>query len=90
MYLMTPTGLPCDAVRVDTATGAIDCDVLDYHMRPEAVETWFYMYRLTGEQKYKDWAWKFYLVFQFLFMLELSLIISRLKITPRRKMATLA
>lgn len=60
MYRMTPTGLPCDAVRVNTQGGSIECDVLEYHMRPEAVETWFYMYRLTGEEIYKEWAWRFF------------------------------
>lgn len=34
MYKMNPTGLPCDAVRVDTNTGDVDCDVYEYHMRP--------------------------------------------------------
>ncbi|KAK9828189.1 hypothetical protein WJX74_002358 [Apatococcus lobatus] len=25
--------------------------------RPEAVEGWFYLWRQTGNQKYRDWAW---------------------------------
>ena len=29
-----------------------------YILRPEAVETYFYMWRLTKQQKYRDWAWE--------------------------------
>ena len=25
--------------------------------RPEAVEGWFYLWRHTGNQMYRDWAW---------------------------------
>eukprot|EP00037_Helgoeca_nana_P030823 m.385405 g.385405 ORF g.385405 m.385405 type:complete len:757 (+) comp28275_c2_seq7:40-2310(+) len=28
-----------------------------YILRPETVESYFYMWRLTKEQKYRDWAW---------------------------------
>ena len=28
-----------------------------YILRPEVVETYFVMWRLTHEQKYRDWAW---------------------------------
>lgn len=33
-----------------------------YILRPEVVETYFYMWRLTKEQKYRDWAWEAVLV----------------------------
>ncbi|KAJ1674526.1 hypothetical protein EV182_003103 [Spiromyces aspiralis] len=29
-----------------------------YYMRPEVIESIFYMYRITGDNKYRDWAWK--------------------------------
>jgi len=29
-------------------------------LRPEAVECWFYLYRVTGDQKYRDWGWEFF------------------------------
>ncbi|KAI9720223.1 MAG: hypothetical protein M1812_003041 [Candelaria pacifica] len=32
-----------------------------YHLRPEYVESLFYAWRITGEQKYRDWAWDAYL-----------------------------
>lgn len=28
-----------------------------YILRPEVVETYFVMWRMTGDQKYRDWAW---------------------------------
>ena len=28
-----------------------------YILRPEVVETYFVMWRLTHDQKYRDWAW---------------------------------
>eukprot|EP00299_Pterocystis_sp_00344_P018252 c9119_g1_i1.p2 GENE.c9119_g1_i1~~c9119_g1_i1.p2 ORF type:complete len:233 (+),score=43.54 c9119_g1_i1:1030-1728(+) len=32
----------------------------EYILRPETVETLFYMYRLTGETKYQDWGWEIF------------------------------
>jgi mannosyl-oligosaccharide alpha-1,2-mannosidase len=29
-----------------------------YILRPETIESYFYMWRLTKEQKYRDWAWE--------------------------------
>jgi len=29
-----------------------------YILRPETVESIFYMYRLTKDEKYRDWAWE--------------------------------
>ncbi|KAI3387012.1 hypothetical protein SNEBB_004817 [Seison nebaliae] len=29
-----------------------------YMLRPEVVESYFYLWRLTGEQKYRDWGWE--------------------------------
>lgn len=29
-----------------------------YILRPEVLETHFYMYRLTKQQKYRDWGWE--------------------------------
>ena len=29
-----------------------------YILRPEVVETYFYMWRFTKEQKYRDWGWE--------------------------------
>jgi mannosyl-oligosaccharide alpha-1,2-mannosidase len=29
-----------------------------YILRPEVIESYFYMYRLTKDQKYRDWGWE--------------------------------
>ncbi|KAH6652245.1 glycoside hydrolase family 47 protein [Truncatella angustata] len=29
----------------------------DYQLRPEAIESWYYAYRATGDTMYQDWAW---------------------------------
>lgn len=29
-----------------------------YILRPETVESFFYMWRITGEQQYQEWGWK--------------------------------
>jgi mannosyl-oligosaccharide alpha-1,2-mannosidase len=37
--------------------GAVDAQ---YHLRPEAIESVFYMYRLTGDTKWQDTAWEMF------------------------------
>ena len=29
-----------------------------YFLRPEVIESYFYLYRLTGDNKYRDWGWE--------------------------------
>ena len=29
-----------------------------YLLRPETVETYFYLWRLTKDQRYRDWGWE--------------------------------
>ena len=29
-----------------------------YLLRPETVETYFYLWRLTHDQRYRDWGWE--------------------------------
>lgn len=29
-----------------------------YFLRPEVVESWFVLYRVTGNKKYREWSWK--------------------------------
>jgi len=33
-------------------------------LRPEAVESLFYMWRVTGEPKYREWGWRMFQAFQ--------------------------
>lgn len=28
-----------------------------YVLRPEVVEGWFFLWRVTGDQKYREWCW---------------------------------
>lgn len=35
-----------------------------YILRPETVESYFYMYRLTKDEKYREWAWDFVLALE--------------------------
>ncbi|KAJ1551173.1 hypothetical protein HK096_002731 [Nowakowskiella sp. JEL0078] len=32
--------------------------VAEYHLRPEVIESIFYMWRYTHDQKYRDWGWQ--------------------------------
>jgi len=59
MYKLSPMGLsPESASLVNDQTGQIAPATTYYILRPEAVETFFYMWRLTKDQKYRDWAWE--------------------------------
>ncbi|KAF3923020.1 hypothetical protein ABW20_dc0103986 [Dactylellina cionopaga] len=31
---------------------------LNYNLRPEVVESYFYGWRITGQEKYRKWAWE--------------------------------
>ncbi len=33
-------------------------------LRPETVESLFYMWRVTGEPKYREWGWQIFQAFQ--------------------------
>lgn len=33
-------------------------------LRPETVESLFYMYRITGDKIYREWGWQIYLAFE--------------------------
>jgi mannosyl-oligosaccharide alpha-1,2-mannosidase len=35
-----------------------------YRLRPEYVESLFYAYRITGEERYRDWAWQAFVAMQ--------------------------
>ena len=34
--------------------------VADLHFRPETIESLFIAFRLTGDQRYRDWAWSIF------------------------------
>uniref|UniRef100_A0A3B5LHA2 alpha-1,2-Mannosidase n=1 Tax=Xiphophorus couchianus TaxID=32473 RepID=A0A3B5LHA2_9TELE len=65
MYVQMETGLSPEIVHFNMHQGSIrDIDVkafqLNRHnlLRPETVESLFYLYRFTKDRKYQDWGWK--------------------------------
>lgn len=58
-YIRTPTHLGPESFRFDSGEEARQSRPQDayYILRPEVVESYFYMWRYTKEQKYRDWAW---------------------------------
>ncbi|XP_038623920.1 endoplasmic reticulum mannosyl-oligosaccharide 1,2-alpha-mannosidase isoform X2 [Tachyglossus aculeatus] len=64
MYRQVETGLSPEIVHFNThpQNGHRDVEVkpADRHnlLRPETVESLFYLYRLTGDKKYQDWGWE--------------------------------
>ncbi|XP_075041487.1 endoplasmic reticulum mannosyl-oligosaccharide 1,2-alpha-mannosidase-like [Mixophyes fleayi] len=64
MYKQMETGLSPEISHffLHAAKGSKDIDVktADRHnlLRPETVESLFYLYRFTGDTKYQDWGWE--------------------------------
>lgn len=59
-YTRTATGLGPEAFRFTSTVEARSLrDSESYYiLRPEVVEAWFYLWRVTGKQKYRDWCWE--------------------------------
>ena len=57
MYVRQPTGLAPDSVAF--GGGGLDFSIANGKniQRPETVETLFYLWRATGDQKYRDQGW---------------------------------
>ncbi|PIO68276.1 glycosyl hydrolase family 47 [Teladorsagia circumcincta] len=58
-----PTGLGPEIAYFNMMPGVQDdlsIKPLDAHslLRPEAIEAWFYLYRLTGDKTYQSWGWE--------------------------------
>uniref|UniRef100_A0A3Q3L1T5 alpha-1,2-Mannosidase n=1 Tax=Labrus bergylta TaxID=56723 RepID=A0A3Q3L1T5_9LABR len=63
MYVQMETGLSPEIVHFNMHEGSnrdIDVKLADRHnlLRPETVESLFYLYRFTGDHKYRDWGWE--------------------------------
>ena len=43
--------------RVDIEAKSLRDNEKYYILRPEVIETWFYLWRRTHDQIYRDWAW---------------------------------
>lgn len=57
-YAQTATGLGPEVMEGSTLTSAAGMDAASYHLRPETVESIFYMWRATHDIKYREWGWK--------------------------------
>ena len=53
-------------ISLQTYSLMINFKKLDRHnlLRPETVESLFYMWRITKDQQYRDWGWKILLAFE--------------------------
>lgn len=62
VFSMTPcsTWDPCDYKPQPGPYPFSDIGDVRYILRPEAIESVFYMYRITGERKYQDIAWEIF------------------------------
>lgn len=59
-YSRSSTGLGPEIFRFTDNDEAIGTDdwARGYYLRPEVIESYFYLYRLTGDNKYRDWGWE--------------------------------
>lgn len=59
-YARTPTGIGPESFRFseNVEAKATRQNEKYYILRPEVIEAYFYLWRLTKEQKYRDWAWE--------------------------------
>lgn len=59
------TGLAPEVVKFHGERGLIaDKEAKKNILRPEALESMYYMWRLTGQQKYREWGWAVFEAFQ--------------------------
>ncbi|XP_054165888.1 mannosyl-oligosaccharide 1,2-alpha-mannosidase IA-like [Oppia nitens] len=59
-YARTDTGIGPESFRFtdNIEAKAVRPNEKYYIQRPEVIEGWFYMWRLTHDNKYRDWAWE--------------------------------
>lgn len=63
MYARQKTGLAPEFVRFDRGRGMV-VGAAHNILRPEAIESMFYMWRFTRDPKYREWGWKMFLAFE--------------------------
>ncbi|PIK49088.1 putative endoplasmic reticulum mannosyl-oligosaccharide 1,2-alpha-mannosidase [Apostichopus japonicus] len=69
MYAQMPTFLAPEISYFNLLPGVkedIIVKPMDKHnlLRPESLESMFYMYRITGDKYYQEWAWKIFQAFE--------------------------
>lgn len=60
VFLSTATKLGPEAFRFDAGAEATATRLSDryYILRPEVIESYMYMWRLTHDPKYREWGWE--------------------------------
>uniref|UniRef100_A0AC34FS13 Alpha-1,2-Mannosidase n=1 Tax=Panagrolaimus sp. ES5 TaxID=591445 RepID=A0AC34FS13_9BILA len=60
-YIRTETGIGPESFRFTQDAEAVSLRETEkyYILRPEVVEGWFYLWRVTKDEKYRDWCWSF-------------------------------
>jgi mannosyl-oligosaccharide alpha-1,2-mannosidase len=58
LYRSQPTGLMPECVKFLETSMKPCAD--EYMLRPETVESLFVLYRFTGQEKYREWAWRIF------------------------------
>lgn len=58
-YIRTATSIGPESFRFTDQVEAVAARTNEkyYILRPEVVESWFYLWRITKDNKYRDWAW---------------------------------
>uniref|UniRef100_A0A336N1H2 alpha-1,2-Mannosidase n=1 Tax=Culicoides sonorensis TaxID=179676 RepID=A0A336N1H2_CULSO len=56
-YNQTRTGLGPESFFI-SQNGKLDASARFYLLRPETVESYFYLWRFTHDQRYRDWGWE--------------------------------
>lgn len=57
LYSSTETGLGADSGAMNNATGKLSVNSGQYFQRPEVVESLFYMWRATHDERWREMAW---------------------------------
>ena len=60
IYRRQPTGIGCEIVNFESQTDDFSLQAPHYILRPEAIESIFILYRLTGDKMYKEWGWNIF------------------------------
>lgn len=65
IVFLPAAGLAPETVTFDPALGmTVEKSSAQNKLRPEALESLYYMWRLTGERKYREWGWSIFQAFQ--------------------------
>lgn len=63
-YARSPTGLSPESVEFDSNGREIVYRMKFNLIRPETVESYFYLWRKTHDKKYRDWGWEMFQAFK--------------------------